>query len=145
MERRISHVDWLLLGEHSHGSATTATTTIVEHTNAQTQSTTFESTLSSEVKASFLGIFEAGGAASFSAGIGINHSATLGSGSVINNSAGHGSSIALYQEIVNIEYQTYWYYVDSPQTHRDTTILRSYSSIGSTRTGTVTSTWKYKE
>ena len=145
VERKISHVNWLLLGEHSHGSATTATTTIVEHTNAQTQSATFESTLSLEVKASFLGIFEAGGAASFSAGIGINHSATLGSGSVINNAAGHGSSIALYQEIVNIEYRTYWYYISSPQIYKDMTILRTYSSIGSTRTGTVTSTWEYKE
>ena len=145
VERKISHVDWLLLGEHSHGSATAATTTMVEHTNAQTQSATFESTLSSEVKTSFLGIFEAGVQASFTAGIGINHSATLGSGSVINNSAGHGSSIALYQEIVNIEYRTYWYYVGSPQTYEDMTILQSYSSIGSTRTGTVTSTWEYKE
>ena len=145
VERKISHVDWLLLGEHSHGSATAATTTMVEHTNAQTQSATFESTLSSEVKTSFLGIFEAGAQASFTAGIGINHSATLGSGSVINNSAGHGSSIALYQEIVNIEYRTYWYYVGSPQTYEDMTILQSYSSIGSTRTGTVTSTWEYKE
>ena len=145
VERKISHVNWLLLGEHSHGSATAATTTMVEHTNAQTQSATFESTLSSEVKTSFLGIFEAGVQASFTAGIGINHSATLGSGSVINNSAGHGSSIALYQEIVNIEYRTYWYYVGSPQTYEDMTILQSYSSIGSTRTGTVTSTWEYKE
>ena len=69
----------------------------------------------------------------------------LGSGSVINNAAGHGSSIALYQEIVNIEYRTYWYYISSPQIYKDMTILRTYSSIGSTRTGTVTSTWEYKE